>query len=277
VRTNMENRSPSLGWFLLCALGIHALFLQAEWLNKIMGGSTKAALSRLWETPILVEPWTGKEKRPVVQSSEALEQFKSEKEADKVGEFRNRVREETQASRRGKFLEGSEGKASPELGLEGEAGPPKNLGRGMSDLLPGASPNILKGVRQGNQTVLNTDKVLYASFINRIADEIYDVWVRYCEEGVKDIYRRGAKLEANVFVTKLNVVMNPRGELSSLQILQSSGISELDEAPKKAFWESEPFPNPPKQLMEADGFIRLTYEFQFEWRTSSFNIVPQGI
>ena len=44
------------------------------------------------------------------------------------------------------------------------------------------------------------------------------------------------------------------GKINAITILQSSGIAELDEAPKKAFWEISAFPNPPTQMFGKDGF-----------------------
>ena len=87
-------------------------------------------------------------------------------------------------------------------------------------------------------------------------------------------FMRGAELSAAVYVTKLTVVLNRNGEVASLRVLKGSGVHELDEAPKQAFWDSEPFPNPPTQMFDDDGLVRFVYEFHFEWKSSGFNIVP---
>jgi hypothetical protein len=145
-------------------------------------------------------------------------------------------------------------------------------------MILGRSPHPLSDqIEKGNQTILNTDKVLYASFINRIAEEVYQPWVGNIQEALNNIRARGKKLENNTYVTKLNVSMDKHGEITGIQILASCGVPAIDEAPKKAFWEVEPFPNPPVQLIEEDGFIRLNYEFHFEWKSSGFNIVPMTI
>jgi TonB family protein len=85
------------------------------------------------------------------------------------------------------------------------------------------------------------------------------------------------KIEPNLYVTRLRITLDQEGSVHGIQVLNSSGLLELDEAPKKALWETEPFPNPPSQLIESDGFVRLTYEFQFEWKNSVFNIIPWKI
>ena len=96
-------------------------------------------------------------------------------------------------------------------------------------------------------------------------------------DALKNISIMGKKLENNTYVTKLNVAMDKHGEITGIQVVASCGVSAIDEAPKKAFWEVEPFPNPPVQLIEEDGYIRLNYEFHFEWKSSGFNIVPMTI
>src|SRR5690606_16073641 len=142
----------------------------------------------------------------------------------------------------------------------------------LHDLMTlGSRPNRLpEDVAEGPGTVLNTDPVRYASFINRVADEIYDPWVQHARRAVETLYVAGAGLDSRTYITKVTVVMNRRGEVASLRILKSSGVSELDEAPKKAFWQAEPFPNPPAQMFDADGLVRFVYEFHFEWKSSGF-------
>lgn len=217
-------------------------------------------------------------RKTVVQTSKAKDDPKAKDAPARYGaEVRNRVAKETQSSQKGRFQEGRTAGGASLPGVEdpnGEPSAPK-----LKDLLAyGASPNDFPDdIAQGNQTLLNTDPVKYASFINRIADEVYDPWVTLARDAVRTIYQLGRKLEANTYITKIRVVMDETGEVRAIQTLKSSGVAELDDAPKKAFWEVEPFPHPPSQMFEKDGLIRFTYEFHFEWRTSSFNIVPFSI
>lgn len=220
-------------------------------------------------------------RKPVVQTSRAKEDFPTEKTAKFSGEFQQRVEKETQSPVKGKFQEGEAYQApeSPELEAEGTGKEKLSSEKSLKNLLTfGQSPNALsKDIPLGNQTVLNTDKVRYASFINRIADEIYHPWVEEAEKALKDFSISRKKIEPNIYITRLKITLNSDGEVTGIQVVDSCGVSELDEAPKKAFWESEPFPNPPSQLIEKDGYVRLTYEFQFEWRNSGFNIIPWKI
>lgn len=284
------NHRPSLALFVGLAIILHLGVTTYSWHSNLLGPAT------LSESPtklIEIERVPEQDRKPVVQTSKSNEEDQNSEPAKLAGEFRNRVKKETQASMIGPFQEGQlagghegnqlkDGKSdSSELSQDGDTqvNPGESAGPRISDLMVlGRSPHYLSDkIEKGNQTILNTDKVLYASFINRIAEEIYQPWVSNIQVALQDLKGLGRKLENNIYVTKLNVSMDKRGEITGIQVLSSSGVSLIDEAPKKAFWEVEPFPNPPMQLIEEDGFIRLTYEFHFEWKSSGFNIVPMTI
>jgi len=222
------------------------------------------------------------DQKPVVQTSRVDQDKSLSDKADYAGEFDQRVDQQTQSPMQGAFREGQMGKVpeSPEIPSEGEKLPsPTDKALALKDFMTfGRSPHALsKDIPFGNQTILNTDKVRYASFVNRIADEVYHPWVEAAERAVRDFVSGRRKIEANLYITRLKITLDKEGEVQGIQVLNSCGISELDEAPKKALWEVEPFPNPPHQLMESDGYVRLTYEFQFEWKNSIFNIIPWKI
>jgi len=279
-----ERPSNDLFWLLIILLGIVHWYLRDVPL-RYFGSSGTGDEAKHDSEPIEIEKYIDS-KKPVVKSSKAPEDPEAkDREARFAGEFRNRVKKETQAQHKGRFQEGGNGGAGRQQGNGGGAGQKSNSTEGqyspapgMADLLPfGSSPNeVGDDVEKGNNTVLNTDPVKYASFVNRIADEIYDPWVRFAQEAVRTLYNNGRKLESNVYVTKLQVVMNEQGAITAITTVQSSGIAALDDAPKHAFWSIEPFRNPPKQMFK-DGIVKFVYEFHFEWRTSSFNILPEQI
>jgi TonB family protein len=212
----------------------------------------------------------------VVFSSKAKDQSKTEKETDFLGEFHQRVERQSQSPLKGRFEQGVSKGQELFLGQEKNTNGNQTLQSG--ELSIGRNPYVLPDdIPFGNETVLNTDKVKYASFLNRIADEIYHPWVELAEAAIQRFRKNDRKIEPNLYITRLKITMDESGEVKGIKVLQSSGITELDEAPKKAFWEVEPFPHPPDQLIEEDGFVRLTYEFQFECKTSFFNIIPSRI
>jgi len=256
--------------FLFAAL-VHAA------LSQIRIRYVPISMSENAKDPIEVEALDPSTEKPIIQSSRLKEEDPAAKDTEaKYGaEHRNRVSKEMQAARKGRFQQG-EGAPERVPGLEGDEGTPRPK---LSDLMAyGMSPNdISKDIEVGNQTILNTDPVKYASFINRIADKIYDSWVYYARDAAKSVYLTGRKIERNTYVTRLQIVIDEEGEVRAIQTLASSGIDELDEAPKRAFWDVEPFTHPPSQMFGKEGLVRFVYEFHFEWKTSSFNIIPPAI
>jgi len=277
----------SLGWCFGLAIILHLTLVSIKW----QGFSEPLNSSSSSSEPIEIEALPKEKRKPVVQTSKSTEEDSVSDPAEFAGEFRNRVKKQMQAPLTGPFQEGktvggqhaeeSEGtkKSDGDFAEDGELLAEKGSGPKISELMVmGRSPHFLSDkIEKGNQTILNTDKFLYASFINRIAEEVYQPWVRHIGDSLRTLGASGRKLENNIYVTKLNVSMDKRGEITGIQILSSCGVIAIDEAPKKAFWEVEPFPNPPIQLIEEDGYIRLVYEFHFEWKSSGFNIVPMTI
>ena len=65
-------------------------------------------------------------------------------------------------------------------------------------------------------------------------------------------------------MTVLRVHLTPDGHLGSWTVLQSSGVDFLDYEAVHAFQHAQPFPNPPKALVESDGQIHFNFAFIFE-------------
>lgn len=264
----MLDRSNILAWCLLLAVLLHWALRNLP--SPVARSAAKADDSLKLEDGFVVERYD--DSRPVVQTSRPSEQREDSRPARFYGEFKNRVEREMKSPLTGRFRPGSR---VPGGGVSG--GDRGNVAPGLSELLGqrSASPSRLPSdIPEGSETLLNTDAVLYASYINRVADEIYDPWVHYAQRAVDAIYSVGKKLETQTYVTKLAVLFNREGGVASIRVLKSCGVAELDDAPKKAFWDVEPFPNPPLQMFGPDGFIKFVYEFHFEWQSASFNIVP---
>ena len=84
-------------------------------------------------------------------------------------------------------------------------------------------------------------------------------------------------MSPNLYVTKVKVMLDENGDVVSINTIKSSGIREIDEASKKAFWDMEPFPNPPFKMASNEELLPLVFEFQFEYKNSFFGIVPWRI
>lgn len=114
----------------------------------------------------------------------------------------------------------------------------------------------------GEFTALNTDRYLYYSFFARVEELIRYGW----EDGVrattyrtpKGIFQSG--LNSN-WVTHVEIMLKPTGEFHKALLMKESGISGFDWAAIDSFAAAKLFPNPPKEMIEQDGFIHLRYTF----------------
>ncbi len=262
----------SLWFFVLVALVAHLLLKGVS----IPGWENDSTLFTKKRDTIEIERWDSPQKkdRQIVQTSPS--DYESNEEAKYLGEHRNRVKKEAQSPLRGAFRDGPSKQAvpsMPEITKEGAEGMRVRPQPSIQDLmLPGRSPHALSGqVGIGSETMLNTDPFKYASFLNRIGEEVYDGWVRRVRDAATRLQMTGRRLQNTVYESKIQVTLLPNGDIESIQLLKSCGIPELDEAPKDAFWEVEPLRNPPAQMFEDRESIPLTYTFNFELRSSSFS------
>lgn len=253
-----------------------------HWSLGTLPSPLQTAFQREWEArnerdkAIAIEPYEEKLQRKVVQTSRAEQDLLAENEKAKyLGEFKNRVKVETRGLGKGSFREGRNLPLAPVPSEKGQ----EDNGLKLSELMAfGSSPNVLGSeIQLGNHTVLNTDPVKYASFINRIANQVYEPWVIRAREAVRLLYGEGKRLDSSTYITRLQIVMDSGGDIRAIQTLQGSGVDELDEAPKQAFWDVEKFPHPPEQMFKDEGLVRFVYEFHFEWQSSAFQIIPSPI
>ncbi len=131
------------------------------------------------------------------------------------------------------------------------------------DSLDGAPSNDhIRDAPKGDETLLNSREFRYATFFNRIKRGVSNNWkvgeVYFKHDpygnvyGIKDRY------------TLLNVVLDTKGSLEDVSVMQSSGLGFLDDEAINAFRRAAPFPNPPEGLIETDGLIRFQFGFFFE-------------
>jgi TonB family protein len=277
-----RRHKSKLIWFVLVAVALHAWVLRQQLPEALVSVPTTHRI------PIEIESLD--EEKQLVQSQRAERSIPNQDKAKYGEEFSQRVEKQTRAPRKGLLAQGGSSSAAsdapgapseqPQAELGDQAVAPKGgAGPKLSDLMAlGASPDELPDdIALGENTVLSTDSVSYASFMKRITDEIYQPWVHYATRAIEGIRLDKQHLGANIYTTRLAVWMDDSGRVTAIKTLKSSGVPALDDAPKRAFWDQDPFPNPPEQMRRSDGSIRFVYEFHFEYKTSGFNITPWAI
>lgn len=136
-------------------------------------------------------------------------------------------------------------------------------GRGGSQA--SQTQDYLKDVDQGMETLLSTREFMYYSFFARIRRQLNQHWGGKVKEKVSKIFKEGRSIaSADDKVTKLLITLNKNGELIRVQVLNDSGVRDLDEAAIEAFKEAAPFPNPPSGIVDPDGTVKIRWDFILE-------------
>ncbi|CAM6054221.1 unnamed protein product [Sphagnum tenellum] len=128
---------------------------------------------------------------------------------------------------------------------------------------PGVRPeDWVSGMKESDQTALNTREFRYYSYFQRIRERLDHAWLPILKEKLRVYYYSGKKLETEIdHVTKVMVVLNAEGEITQVLVLEESGTRELDSAAVMAFNKAGPFPNPPVGMMDAKKEVRIPWDF----------------
>ena len=122
--------------------------------------------------------------------------------------------------------------------------------------------DALNNVDDGEETALNSKKWRFATFFNRVKKQVAEHW------HPDDAYRRadptGAIYGHQNRYTVLQIELKSDGHLANVGVNLPSGLEFLDDEAITAFKEAQPFPNPPRQLLERDGFVKFSFGFLFD-------------
>jgi TonB family protein len=156
--------------------------------------------------------------------------------------------------------------------LAREGGPPVAPGQGVASLIPSeeevaravgsGTQDYLRDVDEGTETALNAKRWKFATFFNRVKEQVRDHW-----KPVEEYRRRdpsGAIYGAQDRLTQVHVQLRPDGSLAKVSLAQTCGVDFLDETAMEAFKQAQPFPNPPRQLVQASGLIDFDFGFYLE-------------
>jgi TonB family protein len=126
----------------------------------------------------------------------------------------------------------------------------------------GGTNDWLKDVDEGDETALNAKKWKFASFFNRVKRSVAEHWK-------PDVEYRRRDPTGNVYgmrdrITVLRVQLRPDGSLANVIVEQPCGVDFLDDEAIAAFKGAQPFPNPPRQLVDESGMIQFRFAFIFE-------------
>jgi TonB family protein len=137
----------------------------------------------------------------------------------------------------------------------------------------GAPNNDLLDVPVANRLALNTHKIQFAGYLNRIRRLVNFYW----NQNLQNLPASAqARLDRPSYETLVNVILDDAGALESIEVTRTSGSRFLDAAVVRAFRIAGPFPNPPSQLIESDGRVYLP-DFDFNVRMGQARAQYQGV
>lgn len=137
----------------------------------------------------------------------------------------------------------------------------KDLGLGGDGGAMAATDDRLSDVPIGERTILSTREFRYFSYYHRIKELLRQYWKPSVERQLAKIWGKGGTVREDEMVTKVLVLLDTKGRIQKISRLSSSGVVELDQAAVEAFQKAGPFPNPPKGMLDEDGFVRIRWDF----------------
>jgi TonB family protein len=159
--------------------------------------------------------------------------------------------------------QGAEGILKPGGGgARGGAGPSLTpTEEQLARAIGGGTQDALHDVDDGDETALNSKRWRFASFFNRVKRQVAEHW--HPDEVYRQRDPTGSVYGRKNRYTELRIMLKPDGRLSGVALAQPSGLEFLDDEAVEAFKEAEPFPNPPRQLIE-NGTINFGFGFLFD-------------
>lgn len=137
-----------------------------------------------------------------------------------------------------------------------------DLGQGQES---SQTEDYLRDVETDMQTRLSTREFIYYTYYTRIKDRLRQHWEPAVRGKVKMIYRQGRTIASTKdHITQVVITLNRVGELVNVEVVTPSGMTQLDEAAIEAFRAAQPFPNPPKGLINEEGEIQIRWDFVLE-------------
>ncbi len=120
----------------------------------------------------------------------------------------------------------------------------------------------MNGMREGEQTALNTREYSFFGYHQRIRERLEREWKGLLRQALTKFVRQGRHLASEKeHVTRVLVVLGETGDVKRVQVLSPSGTEELDDVAVDAFRKAGPFPNPPKGLIR-NGEVEVAWELK---------------
>jgi TonB family protein len=125
----------------------------------------------------------------------------------------------------------------------------------------GPMSDHLEGVEEGDETLLNSRAFKYAGYLNRVKETVARLWVPAVEDQAQRHDPSGHMYSFKDRRTVVEYTLDRDGQVKDVHVLESSGVSYLDQVAVDAFRKAQRFPNPPPGLFNETGTARLGFAF----------------
>lgn len=159
------------------------------------------------------------------------------------------------------------GESEGEEGEEGRAAGGGGLrlfpsGEVVDRIVGGPAPDHVEGVDEGVGTFLSTKEWKHASFFNRVKKSVALTWnplgVLRARDPTGNVYAWKDRM------TQVAVALREDGSIADVWVEKSSGVDFLDREAVAAFERAQPFPNPPRAMIDETGLIRFSFGFHIQ-------------
>lgn len=121
----------------------------------------------------------------------------------------------------------------------------------------------------GSFTALNTDRFTFYTFYARVEELVRFRWESRVQAAINSLDRAMViSLGGRSWISQVEFLLSPTGELKKAMIMKESGVQRFDMAAINAFREARIFPNPPKEMVQEDGYIHLKFNFTVRYNPS---------
>lgn len=141
------------------------------------------------------------------------------------------------------------------------------MGNSTSRSIPAyVQQQLPPGVRLGNVTSLNTDENKYYSFNQRLLARFIPLWGNSVRSALYQwLNENNYPPISKTWVTNVEIIMDEKGEILDVQPFRLSGLWSIDNAAINSFKKIKNVPNPPKEMVDENGYIHLQFQTEVLW------------
>jgi TonB family protein len=134
-------------------------------------------------------------------------------------------------------------------------------GESLGPVAGGPMSDDLRGIEEGDETLLNSRSFRYAGFLNRVKETVARIWVQEVQDEAQRHDPNGQIYSYKDRRTVVEFSLDKMGEIRDVRLSVSCGVDYLDRTALDAFKRAERFPNPPPGLIGDQGVVTLPFAF----------------